>query len=695
MDIAVSEVKNRRLAAVMFTDIKDSCVKMGLDEDNAFDLIQIHNEILREVFPQYEGNEIKTGGDSFLIEFKSAHYSVHCAIAIQKNLSEYNKTAITDKTITIRIGIHMGDVIGYHGDVFGNTVNISARTQPKSPVGSVCITDALYISVKQTKGLQFISLGKHELKGIAGQIELYEVLPRDDYEYQPPKPKQNSTSMDEPSPNKRTNCLNNIPQISVDEVIGRDDDLRNVYERLRSSRSLLLINGIGGIGKTTLAKAFLEKYRSTYDNICWISASPSFKESVLSDYVLIRNLGIKKEIKSLMEAKQSEDAYNIIVNAMSKLEGNNILVIDNTAIADSDSINTFKSALHTSWSLLITSREHIPGCNEYPIDVLNPDEAERLFLTHCKNPKDTHRLGELLKIIGYHTLTIELLAKTAAKNPKLSITSIIDLLKAHELSNKQLAIKVRSSHAENKAVEMYTHLMSIFELSLLTEDEQNMLIQFTALPVIPINVEMLFILFSVQDDQVAEFVNILNSLNEKGYLLNGSDMYQVHPIIQEIVRYKLHPDFSTYENYIDSVCNLIFIDREKDNPVEKFQFVDYATALSNILEDYEKSNSLSQEQQYRLITLRNLIGGIYHELGRYADAEYIYKKALESGIKNYGASSVGVASLQSNFGIGILGIREIFGSSSNFGNGVSKRHKEYGQNSSYCCYSSIKSWFSL
>lgn len=51
--------------------------------------------------------------------------------------------------------------------------------------------------------------------------------------------------------------LNTIPFIDKSEVIGRNKDLQSVNELLQVSDKVVLVNGLGGIGKTVLAKFFI------------------------------------------------------------------------------------------------------------------------------------------------------------------------------------------------------------------------------------------------------------------------------------------------------------------------------------------------------------------------------------------------------------------------------------------------------
>ena len=61
----------RKLAAIMFTDIVGYSKLVQQNEDKALDILDNHNEIMRPIISNYDGQEIKTIGDAFLIQFES------------------------------------------------------------------------------------------------------------------------------------------------------------------------------------------------------------------------------------------------------------------------------------------------------------------------------------------------------------------------------------------------------------------------------------------------------------------------------------------------------------------------------------------------------------------------------------------------------------------------------------------------
>jgi len=171
----LSSRRQRKLAAIVFTDMVGYTGLGQRNESLALDVLEAQRKLVRPLVAQFDGREVKTIGDAFLIQFPNALDAVNCAYEIQKSAKEFNNRVTQEKEINLRIGIHLGDVIESEGDISGDAVNVASRVGPLAETGGVCLTRQVYDQVRNKFELPLTSLGAKTLKNVATPIELYKV----------------------------------------------------------------------------------------------------------------------------------------------------------------------------------------------------------------------------------------------------------------------------------------------------------------------------------------------------------------------------------------------------------------------------------------------------------------------------------------------------------------------------------------
>jgi len=166
----------RKLAAIMFTDIVGYSALSQKNEALALELLEEHRQLLRPLFAQHNGTEIKTIGDAFLVEFASAVEAAQCAIDIQKALTAHTSVVAPGRRIQVRIGLHVGDVVIEEGDVLGDGVNIASRIEPLAQPGGICVTEDVVHQIENKIDQPLELLGEKELKGIKKPVTVYRIV---------------------------------------------------------------------------------------------------------------------------------------------------------------------------------------------------------------------------------------------------------------------------------------------------------------------------------------------------------------------------------------------------------------------------------------------------------------------------------------------------------------------------------------
>jgi class 3 adenylate cyclase len=171
-----SAQEQRKLAAIMFTDMVGYSALAQRNEARAIELLEIHRGIIRNLLPQHGGREVKTIGDGFLIEFPSALAAVRAAADIQRAMHERNQAVPPESQVNVRVGIHVGDVIQRDGDIHGDGVNIAARLEPLAVPGGICISSAVWELVRNKVDFPLALLGPAELKNIQLPVVVHRVV---------------------------------------------------------------------------------------------------------------------------------------------------------------------------------------------------------------------------------------------------------------------------------------------------------------------------------------------------------------------------------------------------------------------------------------------------------------------------------------------------------------------------------------
>lgn len=165
----------RRLAAIMFTDMIGYTALGQRNESLSLALLEEQRKLIRPILSKHNGREVKTIGDAFLVEFLNAIDAVRCAYDIQRSVREFNFSLAPENRIHLRIGVHLGEVVESNGDIAGDAVNVASRIEPLAEDGGVCLTRQVYDHIQNKFELPVTSLGDKVLKNVTTPTEVYKV----------------------------------------------------------------------------------------------------------------------------------------------------------------------------------------------------------------------------------------------------------------------------------------------------------------------------------------------------------------------------------------------------------------------------------------------------------------------------------------------------------------------------------------
>ena len=155
------------LGTFLFTDIVGSTERAAeLGDAKWRTLLGQHHALVRRRLAEFRGEEVGTAGDGFFAMFDGPGRAIRCACALRDDVRTLG--------LEIRAGLHTGESQVIDGQAGGIAVHIAARVAAQAGAGEVLVSRTVKDLVAGS-GFSFVERGSHELKGVPGRWELYEV----------------------------------------------------------------------------------------------------------------------------------------------------------------------------------------------------------------------------------------------------------------------------------------------------------------------------------------------------------------------------------------------------------------------------------------------------------------------------------------------------------------------------------------
>jgi class 3 adenylate cyclase len=159
------------LRAVMFTDIVGSTeMTARLGDAAALELVRAHDALVRRGLHLYGGREVKHTGDGIMASFDKVANAVHAAGDIQRCFAAFNADA--SESLSVRIGIHAGEPVEDHNDLFGATVQLASRLCSEAEANGIVISGFVR-DLCEEHTTRFVALGERRLKGFADKTPVF------------------------------------------------------------------------------------------------------------------------------------------------------------------------------------------------------------------------------------------------------------------------------------------------------------------------------------------------------------------------------------------------------------------------------------------------------------------------------------------------------------------------------------------
>lgn len=428
-------------------------------------------------------------------------------------------------------------------------------------------------------------------------------------------------------------------------LCNRASDLRDIDAAFRHA-NVYFLHGMGGVGKSQLALAYaLSRYPQR--------ALRLFYQTSLKD--TISNLSC-----SAGSAKSEDERYNAKLDYLRKHCQDALIIIDNLSRNRSEWINdpAFLDIQNLPAKIIFTTRGN-PQDDRFPAKRLRPPEPEDMLEYFCQRlgsdamKKMKQHLGLstmddlrsrifiLLEKVHFHPLCCEIMAKTLRRNTQCVTLEQLEAA-FQDLHNSGLPKITFTKDVTQEELDVYHHLVRLFELQGLNESETVLLKRAFLLPESGMQ-ERLFLGEEADSDLLDSYDQLVD-----GSLLNCNDgIVSIHPLIREVI-HELQPALADCESYLnaqydqwdpDAYSNVqtmqlgeLFHNAHNafETPDQNFSFyaaVCYLFSNSHIADAMALANNYANANQ--TAKAYELLGDVYDTCGKYQLAHVNYRKALD------------------------------------------------------------------
>ena len=288
----------------------------------------------------------------------------------------------------------------------------------------------------------------------------------------------------------------------------RDTIVAAIEETLKMKRKVLILSSIGGVGKTAIARKVFYDLKDDFEQLAWVRYTDTLKQSLIQSFDIARDVSNTDERFEAIK-------YHI-------QSSNILLIIDNvtkTKIEDPD-LAWFEQDFEGS--VLITTR--VDGlCNQEQTELnwFTEELAVEIFYSYYKKDVERKKIKIVKKIVNlvrYHTLSVELLAKSAIAS---ELDGFYRMLIEKGIEYPDLS--VITDHSEINDI-ISKHLARLYSIINLSDRERAILKIFVVMPQIEIPHEINKWIDKKPDDII--------SLCRLGWLQNMDYGYYLHDIIR-------------------------------------------------------------------------------------------------------------------------------------------------------------------
>ncbi len=155
-----------RLATLMFVQVTETATNKK-EIPVAQHRLDVLQKSLSIYVKHFHGDLVEISSGEIFAYFPGAVLAFNAAVGLPRLMPQFS----------LRIGLHVGEVLVRQEKLQGTDVNLAARLPYCSRAGGICLSQTVYQYLRDDEKQKLISIGSHKLKNFDIKIPLYAYLP--------------------------------------------------------------------------------------------------------------------------------------------------------------------------------------------------------------------------------------------------------------------------------------------------------------------------------------------------------------------------------------------------------------------------------------------------------------------------------------------------------------------------------------